>query len=293
MKGILRTFDSMKRTDNHDYEILLNINKTVATIQDRSQLLKTIFEQLQPIFSFHDVGLFVVNEAENYHVDLAVSSPEISPSAVNHRLHDLLGDQRVVHRGSSVAWTLEQIEAAQGPVLMDFADLFERFPEYAQLSIMPTLSDHYRDCLATLLRAGGKLVGMFCINALRTEAFTHVDRSFFQSVADLIAVAVSNVLANEEVLLQKQRVEQLLTISQAVTEIKDRKQLLKTIYERIKPIFPYDSYGLFVLTEDGQQHYELIDAEIMDNDPSQVAVEQQHEAHYRYSHADSSVEAMM
>ena len=270
---------------------LMKIGSAVAAVRDVSTLLKTIVEELQPVFGFHDVGLFLINEAENYHVDLTVSIPEISPSEGNRQLHNLVGDHREPHRGSPIAWMLKKTEAAQGPVLLDFVNIVHRFPEHAHASTIQAMG--YRDCLATSLRVGGELMGMFCVNALRTEAFTHVDRSFFQSVADLIAVAVSNVLANEEVLRQKQRVEQLLTISQAITQIKDRKQLLKTIYQRIKPIFPHNAFGLFVLNENGQYHYELIDAETLNYYPPQVAIEEQYGAHHRYPHPGSPVENMM
>ena len=269
---------------------LMKIGAAVAAVRDVSTLLKTIVAELQPVFGFRDVGLFVINEAEDYHLDLVAETPEISPSEGSYLL---LKQQlhQIPHRDSLIDWMMQQIDTRDQAVLFDFKDLMTRFPDYPQWE--PTRALGYRDCLATSLRVGGELIGMFCINALRTEVFTHVDRSFFQAVADLIAVAVSNVLANEEVLRQKQRVEQLLTISQAVTQIKDRKQLLKTIYERIKPIFPYDSYGLFVLTEDGQYHYELLDTEIMGSDASQLAIERQYGAHHRYTHADSPIEAWM
>ena len=271
-------------------ELLLSIGQAIASTQDTTVLLKTIIGELQPVFDFYDVGLFVVNEAEDYHIDLVAETPEISPSEWSH---SLFGQQlhKIPHQDSVTAWMIQQITAVGQPLLFDFQDLIIRFPDYPQWKAMQPF--RCRDCLATVLRVRGETIGMFCLNSLQKDYFSPEQFPLFQAIADPVAVTLSHILAQEEVLAQKQRVEQLLTISRAITEIKDRKQLLKTIYERIRPIFSYDSYGLFVLTADGQQHYELIDAEMMDHDPVQVAVEQQYGAHARYPHSGSEVEIMM
>ena len=270
--------------------LLSHISLAVASTKDTTVLLKTIIDELRPVFDFYDVGLFVVNEAEDYHIDLVAETPEISPSEWNY---SLFGQQihKIPHQDSVTAWMIQQITAAGQPLLFDFQDLIIRFPDYPQWAAMQPFV--YRDCLVTALRVRGETIGMFCLNSLQKDHFSPEQFPLFQAIADQVAITLSNILTQEEILAQKQRVEQLLTISEAITQIKDRKQLLKTIYERIRPILPYDSYGLFVLTEDGQQHYELIDAEMMDHDPVQVAVEQQYGAHARYPHSGSEVEIMM
>ena len=268
---------------------LSRILTTIATVRDRTTLLKTIIAELQPLFGFHDVGLFIVNEEEDYHIDLAVDMPQISPSNVAFALYEAARGKHA-HQGSVIAWTMAQVEAAGEPLLFDFVDLKKRFPDYPQWIELP---DGYHDCLATTLKVQGELIGMFCINAQEKDKFAKIDRMLFQLITDQLAVVLSNLLVNEQLLAEKQFKETLLGISEAVASIQDRKQLLKTIYQRIAPIFPYDACGLFILTEDKQYHYELIDAEVMDYEPSQVAIEQQFGAHHRYPHPDSPVEDMM
>ena len=268
---------------------LSSILTTIATVRDRTTLLKTIIAELQPLFGFHDVGLFIVHEEEDYHIDLAVDMPQISPSDAAFALYEVARG-KLAHQGSVIAWTMAQVEAAGEPLLFDFGDLKKRFPDYPQWI---EISDNYRDCLVTTLKVQGELMGVFCINAQEKDKFAKVDRTLFQLIADQLAVVLSNLLVNEQLLAEKQFKETLLGISEAVASIQDRKQLLKTIYQRIAPIFPYDAYGLFILTEDKQYHYELIDAEVMDYEPSQVAIEQQFGAHHRYPHPDSPVADVM
>ena len=268
---------------------LMKIGAAVAAVRNVSTLLKTIVAELQPVFGFYDVGLFMVNEAEDYHLDLVAETPEISPSEWSYLLFKQQLHQ-IPHRDSVVAWMMQQIATYDQAVLFDFKDLMTRFPDYPQWEPMEALG--YRDCLATSLRVGGELVGMFCINALRTEAFTPVDRSFFQAVADLIAVAVANVLANEAVLAEKAKVERLHFVSKVMTSIQRREQL-KCAFDRIRSVFAFDSAGLFVLTEDGQQHYELLDSQTLEDDSVQQQLEQRFGRYARFAHPNSPIEEMM
>ena len=178
---------------------------------------------------------------------LVAETPEISLSEGSYLLFKQQLHQ-IPHRDSVIAWAMQQIATHDQAVLFDFKDLMTHFPDYPQWEPMEALG--YRDCLATSLRVGGELIGMFCINARRTEAFTHVDRLFFQAVADLIAVAVSNVLANEQLVREKQFKETLLGISEAVATVQDRVGLFKMVFDLLKPFFNFYDAGLFVLNNE-------------------------------------------
>lgn len=274
---------------NNNLATLLRVNRAIASIREKSDLLRVIIAEIKPLFDFHDVGLFVINEAENYHTDLAGAMPEISPSEANRQIFTR-NTVKIPHRDSFIDWSIHEIEEAGEPLLFDFVDLANQPLYYPDWDLMINLG--YRDCLTTTLKVQGELIGMFCINALEKGKLAGVDRQLFQQVADQIAITLGHLLAQEAVVAEKQKVEQLLTISEAVAKIKDQKQLLKTVYQRIAPIFPYDTYGLFVVTEDGQYHYELIDADIVDH-PVMATIEQQYGAHHYYPHPGSVIEKAM
>ena len=246
----------MRKTTQSSLELLMpvlsDILTTIATVRDRSTLLKTIIAKLQPLFDFHDVGLFLVNEKENYHVDLAVDMPEINPLDSSMNRNIIPG--KIAHQESVVAWTIAQVEAAGQPVLFDFADLRQRFPDYPQWQGIP---NGYRDCLTTTLKVQGEIIGMFCINALEKDKFATVDRILFQLVADQLAVALGNMLSHERLLEEKRFKETLLSISEAVASIQDRKHLFETIMANIKPVFPFDELGIFVNDDTGQYQRDL------------------------------------
>jgi transcriptional regulator with GAF, ATPase, and Fis domain/CheY-like chemotaxis protein len=243
---------------------LLEITKLIAQVKVKEDLLKLIVEKIRPLFGFHDCGLFVVGADGTTHSDLA-ALPGVDPSELN-QIHAPVSFG-VPHRGSLIEWMMQEIEKAGGPVLFDFKDLVERYPEYAQFKVAPFLESGYRDCLAANLVVRGKAMGMFCLNALQKDFFKPNVFSLFQSVAHSVAIAVANIFANEEILEREREKSRLLEISQSIASVQNHKQLLKVIYQKIKPVFPYDNAGLFVFDQTGENYYEILHAEVL---PDQV-----------------------
>ncbi len=234
-------------------EALLNISEVIAQVKDKESLLKLIIDKIQPIFKFHDVGVFVVNEAENYHVDWAVEMPIINPSKeVNQLIKKEQHGERITHKGSAVEWTLSHISSLGTPTIQDYENLLNQFPGYPQFKVIR--ESGYRECMVAPLRSGGGTIGMFCINSLEKSFFDATQFDLFQAITDQLAVAISNILANEEVVQEKRFKETLLSISEVIAKVNDRESLLQLIIERIKPIFQFHDVGLFVVNEAENYH---------------------------------------
>ena len=129
-----------------DFTLLSHLSTTIATVQDQSTLLKTIVAELQPVFGFYDVGLFLINEAEDYHIDLVAETPEISPSEGSYSLYDQQ-IHKIPHHDSPIAWVMQQITEAGQPVLLwlsGFDDSLSRLPPVGGHAAdwLPRLSDH-------------------------------------------------------------------------------------------------------------------------------------------------------
>ena len=233
---------------------LLEITKLIAQVKVKEDLLKLIVEKIRPLFGFHDCGLFVVGADGTTHSDLA-ALPGVDPSEFN-QLHAPVSFG-VPHRGSLIECMMQEIEEAGGPVLFDFKELVEQYPRYPQFALAPFLESGYRDCLAANLVVRGKAIGMFCINALQKDFFKSDVFSLFQSVAHSVAIAVANILANEEILEREREKSQLLEITELIAQVKATNDLLRLIVDKIKPLFGFHDCGLFVVSPDGKTHSDL------------------------------------
>ena len=236
-------------------ETLLDISEAVASIYAREELLKTIFQQVKPIFGFYDVGLFVLDD-EGYIADWATVYPEISDSAVNQAIHQS-GTEKTTFDGSVLEWTFNQLLAPGGPVILPYSkEVFSRFPEYYQWNAIQEVG--YQEAMVTLLTSGGQHLGILMFNSLKADFFLPSHFPLFQAIADQLAVAVANVLANERLTEEKKKTEDLLAVTAAIANISSGPELVRAIFDRLQRVFPFDEAGLFHLDFAQQQERDLI-----------------------------------
>ncbi|MBP2831032.1 sigma 54-interacting transcriptional regulator [Aquimarina sp. U1-2] len=237
---------------------LLRITELLVTIKNGRDLLRIIVDEVKPLFSFYDIGLFIFNKEKTHLEDWATKYEEFHLEEANLMMHydNAVNVPLPIHEGSNMAWELDLLKKANGPAIIDIKDMAMRFPEYEQSKAI--LKIGHRDSLQTLLTYGGETLGFFCVNVLEKNFYTQDYFPLFQGVADQIAVAVSNLLANEEIQRREQEKTKLLALSEPIAKVRHRKELLTIIYERIHEIFPFDDAGLFTLDETGENHIDWV-----------------------------------
>ena len=228
--------------DRQHLELLVKIGRLIAQVKQQQELLKLIIDELQPPFKFEDVGLFVLDKQENYHEDWTTLMPGMSPSEGNYFNHQRKIN-KMPHKGSLIDWMMKCLEKEDRAILFDHEELAKKFPQYPQSET--TRQFGYRDCLATVLKVQGETLGMFCINSLEKDFFKENQFPLFQAIADQLAVAVSNVLANEQLREEKQKTEQLLEVTETIANINTGPGLIRAIFDQLQKVFPFDEAGLF------------------------------------------------
>ncbi|WP_052732749.1 sigma 54-interacting transcriptional regulator [Hymenobacter terrenus] len=251
--------------------VLLDISEAVATIADRSALLRVVFDKLKPLFGFYDTGFFVLDEAQEYIQDLTVTDPSICPSATVDRLHKEEAGV-LKYAGSALEWVVQELQQADGPVLFRYdEELFARFPDYVQLPALR--ADGYQESLSTLLRTGDRLLGILFFNSTQAGHFRPAQYRLFQNVSNQLAVAVANILATEEITERERVKATLLEISETLAEARIHRELLQVIFDQIRTVLPFADAGLFEIRPDGA-HRDLTVDNDLDGMPSGMAIGQ-------------------
>ena len=231
-------------------ELLYNIASAIANIKDRISLMTFIMAEVKSIFNFYDVGLVVLDKDGDKGVDWAIQYPEIDPSEANYN-SNALNLAKAPYKNSLLERAVLEVEAAGHPLVYKLNEqLVLDNPDLGELLALE-LKFGYKDILFTYLKCGNKIVGTFNINSLTEDHFHASQFHLFQAVADLIAVAVANILANEEKLEREKEKELLYNIASAIANIKDRISLMKFILNEVKHIFNFYDVGLLVLNPDG------------------------------------------
>ncbi|GAB3220949.1 sigma 54-interacting transcriptional regulator [Spirosoma arcticum] len=263
--------------------VLLSISEAIASARNAVELLTVIRQKAQQLIPFYDTGILIVEADGQFHFDLAVNLSGWDESDGNRQLR-AAGYHRIPHSESYVAYVMDLIDAARGPIIEDYQLRYEEF-DYPFFSVGRELG--YKEAIVTSLKSGGNVLGTFWLNSLQKSQFKPQQFEIFQALADQVAVAVANILANEEILQREQEKSVLLSISTAIATINDKHRLLKLIFEQVRPLFGFDDVGLSILEKDGQ-HFNDWATQFTDTLPLDIAAKQL--VKHRFPYAGSLIE---
>ncbi len=239
-----------------EMEKLLEITSLISSSKSQFDLLKNIIQATKPLFNFIDCGLFVLSKDGTTHCDWAALYPDLHPSEWNEKIGNAMyrEGQQFPNANSPVEWLMNKVDEINAPLLADFVDLYSNFPtyhqfQYAKLNGIDLLKLGYRDCLAYNLKENGKNIGFFCINATAKNFFKESQFPLFKAITNIIAVAVSNILHNQEIVAREKEKDVLLFISQKLNNVKKVDEVLQIIIEEVKPIFNFYDTGIILINE--------------------------------------------
>jgi GAF domain-containing protein len=251
----------MEKKEN---ELLLEISKAISTIRRKEDLLQVILEKIKPQLGFYDSGILLLDKEKEHFFDLSVLHPEIDNSQINHSLHQGSYYQiiKMPLKGSTVEHTIRQLSKKRELVVFDFeAD----YSTYTDAKLMVDIKRQgIKEGLAALLQTGGEVLGVFFINSLQKDFFQPRQFSFFQVIAELVAVAVANILANEEILEREREKTMLLSLSEDMATIRDREDLWRVIVEKTRPLVNFNDAVIIQLSLDGHQYKHLLTASTLE-----------------------------
>ncbi len=110
-----------------------------------------------------------------------------------------------------------------------------------------------KQLLSVALRVGGKTIGVASFHFfeyLKIEPKSNL----LKSVCAQLAVAVSNIMANEEIVKREEEKTILLSLSTEIASLKNRSDLFQVVNSRIKEIFSITQFGIVKINEDRTTH---------------------------------------
>ncbi len=237
----------IKKAEPDGTALLYRIAKAMASVKDGRELLKIIVEETQPVFGFYDIGLSVLDKSGEFYTDWAVYYAEINPSEANLAQRELNLYQYPVDE-PLMKHAVARAEKEKKPFVENMtAEFIEEFKDFPHLPL--EIAHGYRQFLVTTLKFGGKTLGVLNFNSLCANHFDDCDLELFQAIADLVAVAVSNILANDEILEREREKSQLLAISEQLATIRDKHSLFDVIFNKLQPVFHFDDTAVALYDE--------------------------------------------
>ena len=231
---------------DQDETLLLHLNEAIATIRDKDSLFKVVTTKLRLIFPFDLIGINVFDAGltqkrlflrDYYGVDEA---PPL-PAGADH-FSPIAGSP------------LEKLVA--NPRVQQFTpqEYLADYPDYAPYHKLERLGITH--LTAVPLHIGGHLTGFLTLASRRMPNLTAADVKLLEKLGSLIAVAVANTLAFEEVARREQERTLQLNITNALLSIKQREPLFRAVAEALSQVVRFEYFGIRVQRAGRQEAYE-------------------------------------
>ena len=226
-------------TSSQDESLLLYLNDAIATTRDKETLFRIVTEKLRLIFPFDAITILTLDADQQYRRVF---------------LRDYLGEvllpllpapTRQAMRGTPIA------QFAAVPHLQQY-DLKELLRAQSDFEPFKSIVEKGLPYLTVVpLRTGGQLLGLLMLLTRRRPTFAPADAGLLEKIGSLVAVAVNNTLAFEDVARRGQEKDMQLALTNALLAIKQRGELFQRIAAEINRVIPCDYFGVRLQDADG------------------------------------------
>ena len=215
------------------HRTLLDVLRAVASHRDLPTLLRELFDVLQRVVPFARVTLVLHDPG-----------PDVM------RLHTLAGpavpyvvELPVAESPAGIAWQ------TQRPLVLENIDRDTRFPTATEILRADGIKSHCAVPLTSPLRR----LGALSFSSRNENAFSDADVDFLQQLTSQIALAVDNTLHHEQLASERDRLQLLLEVSNALVSNLDKHALFSAIASCLRRVLPHDytSVAVYDAERDG------------------------------------------
>ncbi|MEP6894764.1 MAG: GAF domain-containing protein [Chloroflexota bacterium] len=161
-------------------QIVAEVARTAASIQDLNQLLNSLTHLISRQFGYYHVGIFLMDEQNQYAIlEAANTEGGLTMLKRGHRLK--VGEQGIVGFVTSRGEARIALDIGSDAVFFDNPDL-----------------PNTRSELALPLKISEKIIGALDLQSTEEGAFSEEDVSVLSILADQVAIAIQNARSSEQ-----------------------------------------------------------------------------------------------
>jgi formate hydrogenlyase transcriptional activator len=232
----LRLAEQQVARERDHWRLLLEVNNAVVSHLDMRELVKFISASLRGVMP-HDAAGIALYDAEQNQLREYVN--------VASRHYEAFEEGDLIPLEGTPAGL---VFTSGRPFLVRRPDL-ERFP--ADRLAQRLAEDSPKSACLVPLTSHGRKLGVLGVGSVREEAFTEDDLELLAQIASQIAIAVDNALnferariAEQQYLRERDHLQLLLEINNAVTSSLDLHELFRTVSRVLRRTFHNDLAGM-------------------------------------------------
>jgi transcriptional regulator with GAF, ATPase, and Fis domain len=199
--------------------MLLSLSNEIALLRRRDDLLWTVGTRIKTLFDQSDLGIVNINDDNTYSVFVSDVSSEILKA--DPYIHKIISTKYNI---SDPIWS--RVMKSDDPIVLDVASYQgkEGMPDY--VSWWVTVGLHYLICKS--MRAGGKDIGFMFLHT-HDEKPREIKVNLMNAISAQLAVAISNILANEQISKKHEEQTFLLDFSGDIARVRTKPELQEAI----------------------------------------------------------------
>lgn len=222
---------------DQDDSLLLYLNDAIATTRNKEDLFRSVTSKLRLIFPFDAITILTL-DAEHQYRRVFLRDYLGEMLLPDQPTHKVMG--RTPIEGTPIEVFVRQPHLHQ----YDLQELMASYPQYQPFNAL--LERGMRYFVVVPLRTGGQMIGLMSLVARRKPEFSLNDEDLLEKIGSLVAVAVTNTLAFEDMARREQEKSMQLALNNALLSIKERGELFRTIATEISRVVPCDYFGVRV-----------------------------------------------
>ncbi len=176
-----------------DFEVLLDLNNQLAAARDKDALFEAVVKKLKPIFKF-EVAIVALLEKDRKHLRLFLK--HLLPEILQNELFKQFSHQRIPIENIP----FDRIASIERPEVFKVQEILQQYPALLNKFPLKLMSTFSAKCgLMGKLRYGGEVIGFMNMGSRQDGAFENANIELYQHALDIVAAAVSNAAAFEEI----------------------------------------------------------------------------------------------
>ena len=234
-------YEAIKNKET-EREQLLKLSFNLNNVRTKEDLVKVINSNVRKLFPFENISILLLNEDPLYNDYIVASS---MPNTMRVPPQQELSDPKqteCIHRG------FDMMLKSDGILVLDMDNYVtnENCAPYLKYEHQYGI----REKLTLALHDDERILGMLCVNNREKGLYTAHSLELIKGVTYQISSAVSNILANENILRREAERELLLSISTDIAAVRSSSELLKVVNKRFKSILGFSHTIIGTINQD-------------------------------------------
>ncbi|MCF2446664.1 sigma 54-interacting transcriptional regulator [Dyadobacter sp. CY345] len=220
---------------DQDKSVLLNFSNDIASVRDKTGLALIIKKYLKNLFGIREYFISIKNDDNK---------------TLSYFLHDIQGIEDNVHFQSIVNSRLPIANSLSEPVFQSDEPVVFDIDVLLKQGGLSTLSTAFWQTMGAKRIRGLRLkAGQQDVGILWTQA-DQMNDHLLKGISSQIAIAISNILANEEISRREAERELLLSINSDLASVRSNDDLLIVIKGKVKSLLGCSHTTLSIINED-------------------------------------------